>query len=171
LNEPRPVGLGELVVVVGHEVDDVLVEPLAHRDGGGAHARFGVARGGGAVVEGAEVAVPVDERHAHREVLREAHERVVDRRVAVRVQAPHDVADDARALDVPAVGAQAHLRHLEQDAALHGLEPVTRVGERPRVDDGVGVLEERALHLGGDVDVLDSLAGGEASGYGAARRR
>jgi hypothetical protein len=29
-----------------------------------------------------------------------------------------------------AVGAQAHLVHLIEDAALHGLEPVARVGER-----------------------------------------
>ena len=100
----------------------------------------------------------VDERHAHREVLREAHEGVVDRGVAVRVQAAHDVADDAGALDVAAVGPQAHLAHLEQDAALHRLEPVACVGQGARVDDGVRVLEERALHLDGDVDVVDALA-------------
>ena len=89
-------------------------------------------------------------------------------RVAVRVQAAHHVADDAGALDVPAVGPQAHLGHLEQDAALHRLEPVARVGQGARVDDRVGVLEERALHLGGDVDVFDALAGG---GGGAAGGR
>ena len=63
-------------------------------------------------------------------------------------------------LDVPAIGPQAHLGHLVQDAALHGLEPVAGVGQGARVDDRVGVLEERALHLGGDVDVFDALAGG-----------
>ena len=155
-------GLGELVVVVGHEVDDVLVERVGHREGGGPQASLGVPRGGRAVVERAEVAVPVDERHAHREVLREPHEGVVDRRVAVRVQPSHDVADDACALDVTAIGAQAHLAHLVQDAALHRLEPVAGVGEGARVDDRVGVLEERALHLDGDVDVVDALAGGGA---------
>src|SRR3712207_8486064 len=46
-----------------------------------------------------EVALPVDQRLGHREVLRQADERVVDRRVAVRVVLAHHVADDARALD------------------------------------------------------------------------
>ena len=90
-------GLGELVVVVRHEVDDVLVEALGHRQGGGGEPGLGVARRGGAVVERAEVAVAVDERHAQRERLRHAHEGVVDRRVAVRVQLAHHLADDARA--------------------------------------------------------------------------
>ena len=52
-----------------------------------------------------------------------------------------------------AVGPKAHLGHLEQDAALHGLEAVTSVGQRPGVDDGLAVLEERALHLGRHIDI------------------
>jgi hypothetical protein len=43
--------LGELVVVVGHEVDDVFVEPLGHRERGGSEARLGVARCRRPVVE------------------------------------------------------------------------------------------------------------------------
>ena len=86
-----------------------------------------------------------------------SHQGVVDRRVAVRVQLAHDVADDARALHVPTVGTQAHLVHLVQDPAMHRLQPVARVGERAGVDDRVGVLEVTALHLVGDVDVDDPL--------------
>ena len=73
-----------------------------------------------------------------------------------------------------AVGAQAHLRHLEQDAALHRLEAVAGVGQGARVDDRVGVLEERALHLGGDVDVddvFDDVLGWDVGGRGATRHR
>ena len=97
---------------------------------------------------------------AQRERLGHAHQRVVDRGVAVRVELAHDLADDAGALDVAAVGAQAHLGHLEQDPALDRLEPVAGVGQGPGVDDRVGVLEERALHLLGDVDVDDALRRG-----------
>ena len=91
------------------------------------------------------------------ERLGEAHQRVVDRRVAVRVQLAHHLADDAGALDVAAIGPQPHVGHLVQDAALHGLEAVARVGQGARVDDRVRVLEERALHLGRDVDVFDAF--------------
>ena len=58
-------------------------------------------------------------------------------------------------------------RHLVEDAALHRLEAVAGVGQGPRVDDRVGVLEERALHLRGDVDV-DDLLGGSRSRRAAA---
>ena len=155
-------GLHDLVVVVRDEVDDVLAEALGHRHRRLGQTRLGVPRGGGPVVERAEVAVPVDERHAHGERLRQADQGVVDRAVAVRVELAHHLAGDAGALDVTAVGAQAHLGHLVQDASLHGLQAVAGVGERPRVDDGVRVLEEGALHLLGDVDVLDALTVGEA---------
>ena len=101
--------------------------------------------------------MPVDGGQPHRPGLREAHQGVVDGAVAVGVQAAHHLADDAGALDVPTVGPQAHVVHRVEDPALHRLEPVARVGERPRVDDGVGVLEERGTHLVADVDVEDVL--------------
>jgi hypothetical protein len=123
-------GLLVAVVVVRNEVDDVLVEVLRHRHRGRREPRLGVAGGGGAVVERAEVAVSVDERHAQRERLGEAHEGVVDGRVAVRMELAHDLADDSSRLDVAAIGPQAHVAHHVEDAALHGLEPVTGVGKR-----------------------------------------
>ena len=123
----------------------------------GGEPGLGVARGGRTVVQGAEVAVPVDERQAHGERLGHAHEGVVDRGVAVRVVLAHDVADDAGGLHVAAVGAQPHLAHRVEDAALHRLEAVAHVRQGPRVDDRHGVLEEGVLHLEADVDV-DHLA-------------
>jgi hypothetical protein len=101
--------------------------------------------------------VPVDQWQAHRERLGHPDECVVDGAVAVRMQLSHDVADDASALDVAAVGAQAHFPHLVQDPPVHRLEPVTGVGQGPGVDDGVGVLEERAAHLGRDIGLDDAL--------------
>ena len=66
-------------VVVLDEVDRVLVDVGQHLGGDGRHARLGVAHGrGGVAVDGAEVALAVDQRVAQREVLGQAHERVVD---------------------------------------------------------------------------------------------
>src|SRR5690606_10660036 len=70
-------------------------------------------------------------------------------------------ADDAGALDVPTVGAQSHLRHLVEDPALDRLQPVASVGQGARVDHRVGVLEERGLHPGRDIDVFDVLVFGQ----------
>jgi hypothetical protein len=73
------------------------------------------------------------------------------------VETAHHVADHPGALDVTAVRAQAHLVHLVEDAALDELEAVPGVRQCPRVDDAVGVLQVRAAHLLGDVDVDDVL--------------
>ena len=155
----QDLGLLELAVVVRDEVHDVFVEVLGEGERGRREAGFRIARGGGAVVEGAEVAVAVDEGNAQGEGLCQAHESVVDRGVAVRVQLSHHLADDTRALDVPAVRSQSEFGHLVENAPLHRLESVPRIRERARVDHRVRVLEERPLHLCGDVDVFDAFFG------------
>ncbi len=99
----------------------------------------------------------VDQRDPHRPGLCHPDQRVVDGAVAVRVELAHDIADDAAALDVGTVGAQAHLLHLEQDPPLHRLQPIPRIGDGPGIDDGVGIFEEAAAHLLGDVNVDDRL--------------
>ena len=144
-------------VVVGPEVDGVLVDGRGHRDRGRSHPGLGVAHRGGRVVGRAEVAVAVDGRQPHREGLRHPDQGVVDGAVAVRVEPAHDLADDAGGLHVPAVGAQAHVVHRVEDPALHRLQAVAGVGEGPGVDDRVGVLQEAGPHLVADVDVDDVL--------------
>ena len=99
----------------------------------------------------------VDQWQSHDEVLGQPDRCVVDRVVAVRVQPAHDLADHAGALHVRTVGAQPHLGHLVQDAALNGLQAVPDVREGALVDHRVGVLEVTAAHLVGDVDVDDVL--------------
>ncbi len=123
-----------VAVVVGREIDRVLVDVAQHLHREPRQLRLGVAhRGRRVVVDRAEVALTVDERVAHREVLRQAHERVVDRAVAVRVVLAHDFADDARALRLAsASGAQAELAHAVEDAAMDRLEAVAHVGQRAR---------------------------------------
>ena len=86
-------------VVVVDEVDRLLVDVGEHLGGDRGQARLRVAHRRGAVaVDRAEVALPVDERVAHREVLGEPDEGVVERDVAVRVVLAHHLADDRRAL-------------------------------------------------------------------------
>ena len=87
-------------VVVGGEVDGVGVDVAEHLARHPGEPRLRVAHGGRrVVVHRAEVPLPVDERVAHGEVLRHAHERVVDGGVAVRVILAHHLADDLGALD------------------------------------------------------------------------
>ena len=138
--------LGLRAVVVGPEVDGALLDLGQHLVGDARQAALGVAHRRGAVaVERAEVARAVDQRIAQRERLRHAHQRLVERGVAVRVVVAHHVADHLRALAVLGVGGQVLLPHRVEDAALHRLEAVAHVGQRARGDDRERVVEIAAL--------------------------
>ena len=163
-------GLGERVVVVGGEVDRVLIQVRRQRQGRGGQARLGVAGGRRPIVQRAEVAVTVNERQAHREGLGQAHKRLIDRGVPMRVEPPHDIAHDPGGLHVRTIRAQPHPIHLEQDAALNRLEPVAGVRQGARVDDGVGVLQEAGAHLRGQVEI-DDLPVGRGRSPGGGRLR
>ncbi len=147
--------LGAVVVVL--EVDRVLVDVGQQRLGAAGHAALGIAHGRGRiVVHGAEVALTVDQHQPHGEGLGHAHQGVIDRLVAVWVVLADHVAHDAGALPVGAAGGKAVLAHGEQDAPVHRLQPVARIGQRPAHDHAHGVVEIGALHLrldgdGGDV--------------------
>ena len=147
-----------LAVVVVLEVDGLLVDVADHLHGQGGHPALGVpGRGRRVVARRAEVALAVDERVAQRPVLHQPHQGVVDRRVAVRVVLPHDVADDPRALVEAAVRPVAPVVHRVQHPPVHRLEPVAHVRQRPADDDRHGVVDVRPAHLGVEVDRLDPV--------------
>ena len=153
-------------VVVRHEVDGVHVEVAQHLHRQAVEAGLGVAhRGGRVVVDRAEVALPVDERVAHREVLRQAHERVVDRRVAVRVVVAHHLADDPRALRVAPRRPEAELAHPEEDAAVDRLEAVAHVRQGAADDHRHRVVEVGGAHLVLERARLDVAAAEDLSGH------
>ena len=142
------------------EIDGILVE-AAHQFGGDlGQARFGVSHRGGVIaVDVAEVALPVDQRVALREILREADQRVIDRLVAMRVIFADDVADDARALLEAGRRIELELLHRPEKAAVDGLEAVAHVGQRAGHDRGqrIGeiafakrILEIDWAHIGGE---------------------
>ena len=139
----------------GTEVHRLLVEVGHHRLGQRLETRFGVpVRGGWIAVDRSEIALPVHERVAHAEVLRQADERVVGGGVAVGMIVADDFADDLRALAVRTVRREAHLPHREQHAAVRRLQAVTDVGKRSPDDYAHRVIHVRALHLVFDVDGL-----------------
>ena len=115
-------GLLARLVKVGVPVHGLLVDVAQHLVGDLRHARLRVTVGGrGVAVHGAEVAVPVDEHVAHRKALREAHHRVIDRGVAVRVIAAQHVAHAGGGLLEGLVRGEPVLVERVEDAPVHGL--------------------------------------------------
>ena len=127
---------------------------------GARQPRLGVAhRRRPVAVHRAEVALALDQRQPHREVLRHAHQRVVDRLIAVRMVLAHHVADDARRLAERLVVGVAALVHGEEDAPVHRLQPVAHVGQGAGDDHAHRVVEIGALHLLLDGDEAEIGAG------------
>ena len=149
-------GLDLGLVVVGDEVDRLLVDVGEQLRGEARHAHLGVAHCRRRVaVDRTEVALPVHDQVTHRERLRHAHDRVVDRDVAVRVVLADHVAHDARALLVGLVPVVAELAHRVQHTAVNRLQTVANVGQRATHDHAHRVVEVRLLHLVFEVDVQD----------------
>ena len=122
-----------------HRVAVEVVHDL-HREGG--EAALGVPLGGGRVaVDGAEVTLPVDERVAQGPRLGHADQGGVDDLVAVRVVVARGLSGDLRALHVARVGGHVEGAHRVEDAPLHGLEAVARVGKGAGDDDAHRVVD------------------------------
>ena len=114
-------GFFQLIVKVGHKIHGIFVDVRQHIGRQLCHSGLCITVGGRWVaVNGAEIAVPIDHRPAHGEVLRHAHKRVVHGGIAVRVIFAQAVADDAGALAVRLVGRRAEFHHGIENAALHG---------------------------------------------------
>ena len=145
--------LGFLAIIVRDEVDRVLadVRHQAHRRLG--HAAFGVAHGRRRiVVDRTEVALAIDQHQPHRKGLRHPDQCVVDRLVAVRVEAGEHIADRAGRFRVGLVGRHADVEHRIQDATVDGLEAVPHIRKRARDDHAHRVIEVGFLQFGRDGD-------------------
>ena len=142
------------LVEVGLKRNRLFFDVLEHRLRKARHAGFGVPVSRGRIaVDTAEIALPVDHHVAQVPPLRQAHHRLVNRRVAVRVVLLDDLTDHARALDVAAVAGHVEVRvHRVQNAALHGLQAVAHVGQGAFHNRGHRVGQERRFDFIGDVD-------------------
>ncbi len=143
-------------IVIGLELDRVLVDVPEEEIGDLGEPRFSVSHGRRRVrVHRAEIALAVDQRHAHRPILGHSRERVVDRLVSVRVILTHDIADDAARLAVRPAGDIARFLAGEEDPAVDGLQAIAHVGQRAADDDAHRIVEVAGLHLLDDGDGRD----------------
>ncbi len=159
-------GLLKRPVEVGREVHRVALDIGQRLLGDGRQAGLRVAhRRRRVVVDGAEVALAVHQRVAHGELLGHAHHRLVHGVVAVGVVLAQHFAHDSGRLPVGGAGAYAHVMHGVEDAALHRLQAVPHVRQRPGDDDRHGVVEVGGAHLLLDLDGTDIVRGHSLYGH------
>ena len=116
-------------VVVGPEVHRLFIQIRQDLVRDFCQTDLGVAHGRGVVaINRTKVALAVDQHMAHREILGHAHNRVVDRLVAMRVVFADHVAHDTRRLFVRPVPIIVQLVHRKEHTPVHGLEAVAGIG-------------------------------------------
>ena len=146
--------LGAVVVV--DKVDCFLVQVCEQGMGNFGHANFGVTHGGGRVaVYRAKIALSVYEGVPQREVLRHSHDRVVHRRVAVRVVLTDHIADHARRFFIGLVPVVIQFVHREQHSAMHRFQAVADIRQGAADDHAHGVIHVRLFQFVFDVDGED----------------
>ena len=151
--------LGILAIIGVAEVDGVLVDAVEDELGDIGHPRFGVAHGGGVIaVDIAEVALPVNERIALREILRQPHQRVVDRLVAMRVIFTDHVADDTGAFLEAGIGIELEHPHRIEQTSVHGLQAVAHIRQRTVHDGRQSIGEVALLERVAQLDRLNAVA-------------
>jgi hypothetical protein len=135
-----------LGAVIGRaKIDRVLVDPLDQKTGHFGEARLGVAHRRRIIaVDIAEIALPVDQRVALGEVLREPHQRVVDRLIAMGMEFADDIAHHTSAFLERGARIEPQQAHRIKQTPVHRLEAVARIRQRA-VHDGGERIGEIAL--------------------------
>ncbi len=154
----KHLGLAGGAVIRVLKIDRFLVDVFQKLVSAFGEPRLGIAHGRRRIaVDGAEIALTVDKRQAHGPVLRHAHQRVIDRRVAMGVVFTHHVGDRARRFHIFAVPVIAALVRGVENAPVHRLQPVARIRKSAAHDHAHRVVEIGALHLldnGNRLDVV-----------------
>ena len=122
-------------VVVRAEVDGFLIQVFEQllRDFG--HADFCIAHCGRVIaIHGAKVTLSIDEHVTQGKVLRHAHNRVIHRRITMRMVFADHVADDASGFFIWLVVIIGKLVHRVQHTAMHWFQAVPHIGQRPTND-------------------------------------
>ncbi len=142
-------GLLFRLVKVWHKVHHIFVEIpqkrfLRHL----LQTRLSITHGSGAVTfDIAEIAVAIYKGHPFLEILAHDHQCVVDGTVSMGVVFTHGISHDTGALPVRPVIANAQFMHIVKRPALHRLQTVPDIRQRPGDDDAHGIVYKGFLHL------------------------
>ena len=112
------------------------------------HANFGVTHRRGAVaIDRTEVTLAIDQHVAHREILRHAHDGIVNSDVAMRMVFTNHVADNTGRFFVSPIPVVVELVHGIQNTSMHRLQTIAHIGQGATHNHTHRIVEVRAFHL------------------------
>ncbi len=142
-------------IVIRLEIDRILVDIVQQQHRRRVQPHFGIThRRRHIAVDRAEIPLPVDQRQAHREILRHTHGGQINRAVAMRMVFTHHVTGHTRGFAVRLVGRVAGLVHRVQNPPMHRLQPIPRIRQRAGDDNGHRIVQIGLAHLLLDRDRL-----------------
>ena len=151
-------GLEAALIEVGIPVYGFLIDVAQHLGRHLVQACLGVTVSSRRVaIDRTEVAVTVNQRIAHGEILRQTNERVVNRSVAVGMILTKHVTDTGRRLLERLVRGQTALMHRIQDAAVNRFQTVAHIGQRTSYNNAHRVLDVGLFHLADQLGRDDML--------------
>ena len=135
-------------VVIGTEVYGFLVDVIEEFLRDARHADFGVTHCRRVIaIDRSEIALTIDQRITQREILRHAHDGVVDRGIAVGMVFTDHIAHDARRFFISTIPFVRQLVHRKKHAAMHRLEAVPDIRQSAPDDDAHRVIEIGPPHF------------------------
>ena len=141
-------GFFVFAVVVILKINRVFFNIGQHKGGGLVHADFGVAHGGGVIaIHRAKIALTIQQRQRHREILSHPHKRVIDRAIAMRVVFTHHIPHRAGGFSVRLVVGISSLVHGIKNASMNRFQTVTQVRNGTAHDHAHGIIEIGCAHL------------------------
>ena len=111
-------------------------------------------RRGRIAIDAAEVPLPIHQQVTFRKILSHSRHGIINSGVAVRMIFAQNLANDTRGFFMGSVVADAHIVHGVQNSALDRLQPIPRVGQRPRNDHAHRIIQVGLLHFGINIDFL-----------------
>ena len=128
-------GFLPLSVIGVAEVDGIFIDSFEQKFGRFGQSAFRIPHSGSVIaIDVSEISLPIDQRDPDRKVLHQAHERIIDRLVAMGMEITHNVANDFRGLLVATVRREAHRAHAVKDAPVNRFQAIPHIGKRPRRD-------------------------------------
>ena len=135
-------------VIVRHKVNRIAFNILNQRVRHFGKPRLGITHGRRRVaVHRAEISLPVNQRQAHGERLRQTHHRLINRAVAVRVVFTHHFADDTRRFLKRFIVVIAVFVSGVNNPPVHRLQTVAHIRQRAGNDNAHRIIKIRAAHF------------------------
>ena len=135
-------------VVVFHIINRIFFQIGQHFHGKLGHTRLGITHSRRAVaVDRTEVTLTVYQRIADIEILRQAHHRIINGWVAVRMVFRQHVTDDMGRFFMCFIWKHTRFVHRKQNTAMDRLQTVAHIGQRAAGDDAHRIINKRILNF------------------------